>query len=216
MTSNTDAREQAIAAAEAAATRVKEAAMGLAPAKVSEAVAPQGQAPAPVAAPIPAPNAEATAAAMAAREAAIAAQDAAAAKVTQEAANPGAAATAAAQETTSWAVQNAQEMRDRAMADAEAANRRNRLEVKRNYDGVADRLANEAVGQAAQAVAVAPGDADLRDMYAKTAAENARDKALADNAAAQRRNELQAASKMVIAPANADGSAYYGQAAELT
>merc|ERR1740130_448468 len=199
MTSNTDAREQAIAAAEAAATRVKEAAMGLAPAKVSEAVAPQGQAPAPVAAPIPAPNAEATAAAMAAREAA----------------NPGAAATAAAQETTSWAVQNAQEMRDRAMADAEAANRRNRLEVKRNYDGVADRLANEAVGQAAQAVAVAPGDADLRDMYAKTAAENAREKALADNAAAQRRNELQAASKMVIAPANADGSAYYGQAAEL-
>jgi len=59
MTSNTDAREQAIASAEAAATRVKEAAMGVAaanvaggaatqdpaPAKVSEAVAPQGQAP---------------------------------------------------------------------------------------------------------------------------------------------------------------------------
>ena len=32
------------------------------------------------------------------------------------------------------------------MADAEAANRRNRLEVKRNYDGVADRLADQAVG----------------------------------------------------------------------
>merc|ERR1719424_6166 len=190
MTSNADAREQAIAAAEAAATRVKEAAMGVAaanvaggaatqdpaPARVSEAVAPQGQAPAPVADPIPAPNAEATAAA------------------------------AAAQEGSSWAVQNAQEMRDRAMADEEAANRRNRLEVKRNYDGVADRLANEAVGQAAQAVAVAPGDADLRDMYAKTAAENAREKALADNAAAQRRNEQQAASKMVNAPAPADGN----------
>merc|ERR1719424_1198279 len=148
MTSNADAREQAIAAAEAAATRVKEAAMGVAaanvaggaatqdpsPARVSEAVAPQGQAPAPVAEPIPAPNAEATAAASAAREAAIAAQDAAAAKVTQEGLNPGAAATAAAQEGSSWAVQNAQEMRDRAMADEEAANRRNRLEVKRNYD----------------------------------------------------------------------------------
>ena len=78
-------------------------------------------------------------------------------------------------------MQNAQEMRDRAMADAEAANRRNRLEVKRNYDGVADRLADQAVGipKAAQQAAVAPGDADLRDMYAKTAAENARDKALA-------------------------------------
>ena len=142
-------------------------------------------------------------------------QDAAAGKVTQEAANPGAAATAAAQAGASWAVQNAQEMRDRAMADAEAANRRNRLEVKRNYDGVADRLTGQAVGQAAQAVAVAPGDADLRDMYAKTAAANARDKALADNAAAQRRNQQQAASKMPVAPANADGSAYYGQAAEL-
>merc|ERR1719272_642345 len=149
---------------------------------------------------------QAIAAAEAARDAAIAAQDAAAAAVTQEGLNPGAAAAAAAQEGPSWAVQNAQEMRDRAMADAEAANRRNRLEVKRNYDGVADRLADQA---AAQQAAVAPGDADLRDMYAKTAAENARDKALADNAAAQRRNEQQAASKMQLAPANADGSAYY-------
>merc|ERR1719345_384486 len=169
--------------------------------KVSEAVLPQGQAPAPVAVAV-APVAEAPAAAKAARDAAIAAQDAAAAAVTQEGLNPG----AAAQEGPSWAVQNAQEMRDRAMADAEAANRR-------------DRLADQAVGQpnhqAAQQAAVAPGDADLRDMYAKTAAENARDKALADNAAAQRRNEQQAASKMQVAPSNADGSAYYGQAAEL-
>ena len=49
--------------------------------------------------------------------------------------HPGAAATAAAQEKTSWATQNADEMRQRALAEAEAANRRNRLEVKRNYDG---------------------------------------------------------------------------------
>jgi len=50
--------------------------------------------------------------------------------------------------------------------------------VKRNYDGVADRLAGQAAGQAAQAAQAAAGaGADLRDMYAKTVAENARDEA---------------------------------------
>ena len=87
--------------------------------------------------------------------------------------------------------------------------------MKRNYDGVADRLADQAAGQAAQAAQAAAGaGADLRDMYAKTVAENARDEALAANAAAQRRNEQQAAAKLVPR-ATADGSAYYGQAAEL-